>query len=118
QFSLGACFMDTDPLRSVHTSNLPALFDQLGISLIVSTYQAGKAIVVRNDKGARNTHSRTFAKPMGLAADNNRLTIGGANTVCEYRNMPAVAEKLEPAGKHHPRSLPGRLLFTRNSDTI
>ena len=38
-------------LRSVHTSNLPELFDQLGISLIVSTYQAGKAIVVRNDNG-------------------------------------------------------------------
>jgi hypothetical protein len=36
-------------LRSVHTSNLPELFDQLGISLIVSTYQAGKAIVVRSD---------------------------------------------------------------------
>ena len=41
----------TADLRSVHTSNLPELFDQLGISLIVSTYQAGKAIVVRNDNG-------------------------------------------------------------------
>jgi len=79
----------TDLLRSVHTSNLPALFDHLGISLIVSTYQAGKAIVVRNDNGALNTHFRTFAKPMGIAADNTRLTIGGANTVWEYRNMPA-----------------------------
>ena len=29
-------------LRSVHTSNLPALFDQLHISLLVTTYQAGK----------------------------------------------------------------------------
>src|SRR6187549_1358655 len=90
----------TVDLHSVHTSNLPALFDQLGISLIVSTYQAGKAIVVCNDNGALNTHFRTFAKPMGIVADQNRLTIGGANTVWEYRNMPAVAKKLEPAGKH------------------
>ena len=41
---------ETADLRSVHTSNLPEIFEQLGISLIVSTYQAGKAIVVRSDK--------------------------------------------------------------------
>ena len=29
-------------LRSVHASSLPALFDQLHISLLVTTYQAGK----------------------------------------------------------------------------
>ena len=51
----------TADLRSVHTSNLPALFDQLRISLIVSTYQAGKVIVVRNDHGRLNTHFRTFS---------------------------------------------------------
>ena len=55
-------------LRSVHTSNLPELFDRLGISLIVSTYQAGKAIVVRSDNGRLNTHFRTFSKPMGRRA--------------------------------------------------
>ena len=84
----------TSDLRSVHTSNLPELFDQLGISLIVSTYQAGKAIVVRSDNGRLNTHFRTFSKPTGIVADPTRLTIGGANTVWEYRNMPALAKKL------------------------
>lgn len=103
-------------LRSVHTSNLPALFDQLRISLIVSTYQAGKAIVVRNDKGTLNTHFRTFSKPMGIVADHNRLTIGGANTVWEYRNMPAVAPKLEPAGKHDACYLPRRVHVTGDID--
>ena len=108
----------TEPsaLRSVHTSNLPALFDQLGISLIVSTYHAGKAIVVRNDNGALNTHFRTFAKPMGIAADHNRLTIGGANTVWEYRNMQAVAPKLEPVGKHDACYLPRRIHVTGDID--
>jgi uncharacterized protein (TIGR03032 family) len=103
-------------LRSVHTANLPALFDQLQISLVVSTYQAGKAIVVRNDNGTLNTHFRTFAKPMGVAADHNRLTIGGANTVWEYRNMPAVAQKLEPAGKHDACYLPRRIHVTGDID--
>jgi uncharacterized protein (TIGR03032 family) len=106
---------ETD-LRSVHTSNLPELFEQLGISLIVSTYQAGKAIVVRNDNGTLNTHFRTFAKPMGIVADQNRLTIGGANTVWEYRNMPAVAKKLEREGKHDACYLPRRIHVTGDID--
>ncbi len=29
---------EAEPLRGVYTSNLPALFDQLRISLVVSTY--------------------------------------------------------------------------------
>ena len=37
------------PLRSVHTSSFPPLMRQLGISLLVTTYQAGKLVIVRED---------------------------------------------------------------------
>jgi uncharacterized protein (TIGR03032 family) len=53
---------------------------------------------------------------MGIVADQNRLTIGGANTVWEYRNMPAVAKKLEPAGKHDACYLPRRIHVTGDID--
>ena len=33
------------PLNSVHTTSLPVMFERLGISLLVSTYQAGKVIL-------------------------------------------------------------------------
>jgi hypothetical protein len=105
--SPAAAAVEPTALRSVHTSNLPALFTQLGISLVVSTYQAGKVILVRADGNALNTHFRTFAKPMGIAVDQHRLTVGGSNTVWDYRNMPAVAHKLEPAGKYDACYLPG-----------
>jgi uncharacterized protein (TIGR03032 family) len=105
-----------DPLRSVHTSNLPTLFDQAGLSLVVSTYQAGKTIVIRNDAGTLNTHFRTFPKPMGMAADGARLTVGGTNTVWEYHNMPAVARKLEPPGRHDACYLPRRIHVTGDID--
>ena len=107
---------DTETLRSVHTSNLPALLEQLGISLVVSTYQAGKVIIVRNDGGKLNTHFRTFSKPMGIAVDNARLTIGGTNTVWYYRNMPAVAQKLDPAGTYDACFLPRRIHVTGDID--
>jgi uncharacterized protein (TIGR03032 family) len=94
------------PLRSVHTSNFPAILDQLGCSLLVTTYQAGKLVVVRSDGGVINTHFRAFNKPMGMAVGHGRLAIGTAVDVWEFRNVPAVAAKLEPSGKHDACFLP------------
>jgi hypothetical protein len=51
---------DNGALRSVHTSNLPALFDQPDIDVVISTYQARTVIVVRSDEAALNTHSRAL----------------------------------------------------------
>lgn len=95
-----------DLLASEHSSNLPALFGQLGISLLVTTYQAGKLIAVRREGGHLNTHFRAFPKPMGLAADATRFTIGTSQEIREYRNMPAVCTKLEPPDQHDACYIP------------
>jgi uncharacterized protein (TIGR03032 family) len=105
-----------DPLRSVYTTNLAGIFNQLGISLVVSTYQAGKVILVRHDGGAINTHFRTFDKPMGIAADASRLALGSARSVWTLRNMPALARKLEPAGKFDACYLPREIHVTGDID--
>jgi hypothetical protein len=65
-------------LRSIHTSNCPALLHELGISLAGSTYQAGKLVMVRPGGDCLNTHFRGFNKPMGLAVSGDRLAIGTA----------------------------------------
>jgi uncharacterized protein (TIGR03032 family) len=103
-------------LQSVFTTNLPKILARLNISLVVSTYQAGKVILIRNDQGTINTHFRNFDKPMGIASDYARLTVGGANTVWYYRNMPAVAAKLEPQGKHDACYLPRQIHVTGDID--
>jgi uncharacterized protein (TIGR03032 family) len=94
------------PLRSVHTTNFPAILDHLGCSLLVTTYQAGKLVIVRSDGGVVNTHFRAFNKPMGMAVGQGRLAIGTAVDVWEFRNVPAVAARLEPKGKHDACYLP------------
>ena len=58
---------DPGPLRAVHTPNFPALLRQLGASLLVTTYQAGKLVMVRDEGDHLNTHFRAFQAPMGLA---------------------------------------------------
>ena len=105
-------------LRSVYTNTLGEIFAQLGISLVISTYQAGKVILVRYDSESKtiNTHFRNFDKPMGMAVNGPRLTIGGQKSVSYLRNMPAVARKLEPLGKHDACYLPREIHITGDID--
>src|SRR5262245_48521927 len=97
-----------EPLRAVFSEGLPELLRELGVSLLVSTYQAGKLVIVREQQGAVNTHFRSFLRPMGLtvgpAAD--RLAVGAAIQVWEFRDVPDVAARLEPEGTHDACFLP------------
>ncbi|MEM9482226.1 MAG: TIGR03032 family protein [Cyanobacteria bacterium P01_F01_bin.116] len=105
------------PLRSIHTNNFPALLNHLGISLVVSTYQAGKVVLVRADGNTLNTHFRIFQKPMGLATDHTgRMAIGTSAHIWELRNVPAAAAKLEPVGKHDACFLPRNIHVTGDID--
>ena len=92
-----------DPLRSVHTTTFPQLLAQLKASLLVTTYQAGKLVVLRNDGGVLNTHFRNLNKPMGLAISGGRLAIGCSVDIWEFHNVPAVGAKLD-ASADYPTS--------------
>src|SRR5262245_28877911 len=107
---------DPGPLRAAHTANFPALLRQLGASLLVTTYQAGKLVVVRDEGDHLNTHYRAFPSPMGLAlADGGaRLAIGTTVQVWEFRDVPSVARRLEPAGRHDACFLPRSSHVTGN----
>jgi uncharacterized protein (TIGR03032 family) len=97
-----------ESFTSSHTSNFPALLHELGISLLVSTYQAGKLILVRAQGEELNTHFRNFFSPMGVVydPDSGRLAIGAKHEVWEFRNQPDVAPKLEPKGECDAAFLP------------
>lgn len=81
-------------MHSVHTPSFPGILAALRASVIVSTYQAGKMILLRNENGTLNTHFRNFHQPMGMALQNGRLAIGAQHEIWEFRNTPAVANRL------------------------
>jgi uncharacterized protein (TIGR03032 family) len=107
---------DSPSLRSIHTTNLPQLLKQLGISLVVSTYQAGKLIIVRADQDKINTHFRVFNKPMGVTATTEKMAIGTAFQIWELRNTPAVCPKLDPPHLHDACYLPRKNHITGDID--
>ena len=100
------------PLRSVHTTTFPELLKQLGITIAVTTYQAGKLLFLREDSGKLNTHFRAFRRPMGLAVTRGRIAVGTSTEVWDFHDVPAVAAQLEPADRHDACYLPRSAHFT------
>src|SRR4051794_11656924 len=83
-----------------------ALLHELGASLLVSTYQANKLLVVRATGGGLSTLVRTFERPMGLAVDARRMALGTRDRVWLLRDAPDIAPRVEPAGQHDACFLP------------
>ena len=104
------------PLRSIHTNTFVQVLQQLGISLVVSTYQAGKLIVMRADGEAVNTHFRQFQKPMGVAAMSDRLAVGTGAAIWDLRNIPDAAARIAPPGKHDACYIPRDISITGDID--
>jgi uncharacterized protein (TIGR03032 family) len=110
---------DPGPLAAAHSPNFPALLRQLKASLLVTTYQAGRLVMVRDEGSHLNTHYRCFQAPMGLALANggSRLAIGTSTQVWDFRDVPSVAHRLEsgPGGlKHDACFLPRSNHYTGN----
>ena len=98
---------DTEaPLRSVHTSNLPQILEQGNLSVLVTTYQAGKLVVLRNDRGVLNTHFRNFFQNRwDLAVGGGKLAVGCNVDIWEFHNVPAVCKKLDDSDEYQGMSV-------------
>ena len=89
-----------EELASVHTNGFTELLKHFGISLAISTYQAGRLILAREDEGKTNTHFRQFHKPMGMVATADRLTLGTAAQIWDFRNVPDAAGRIQSEKQH------------------
>jgi len=105
-----------ETLHSQHTTTFPQLLTQANASLVVSTYQAGKLILLRANNESLNTHFVNLPKPMGVAFQNGRLSVGSGANVIDYFNMANVGAKVEPVNTHDGAFLPRRTHVTGDID--
>jgi uncharacterized protein (TIGR03032 family) len=83
---------------SQSTDSFRQLLHQAQASLLISTYQAGQLVLVRPQGESVNTHFMGFGRPMGMAWKPGELAVGDASRIVTYRNLPAVAKRLDDAG--------------------
>src|SRR5438067_5463553 len=90
----------TREVRHEYTRTLPPLLSQLGVSLLVSTYQAGKVVAVAVAQGELTLSYHNFERAMGLAVKPDCIAVGARAQVWFLRSAPDLAAVVEPAGRH------------------
>jgi uncharacterized protein (TIGR03032 family) len=91
------------PTREIHheyTRSLPPLLSQLGVSLLVSTYQAGKIVAVGVAAGELTLSYHNFERAMGLAVTPDGIAVGARAQIWFLHAAPDLAARVEPAGRY------------------
>src|SRR5262245_40128367 len=96
-------------VRHEYTHSLPPLLSQLGISLLVSTYQAGKVVAVGVAAGELTLAYHNFERAMGMAVTPDGLAVAARAQVWFLHAAPDLAARVEPVGRHDA------LFLTRSS---
>src|SRR4051812_38120824 len=90
----------TREVRHEYTRSLPPLLSQLAVSLLVSTYQAGKVVAVGVEQGELTLSYHNFERAMGLAVKPDCIAVGARAQVWFLKSAPDLAAQIEPAGRH------------------
>lgn len=91
------------PCREVkyeHSLNLAPILNRFGVSLLVSTYQAGKLGVIGADGESLIFSFHNFERTMGVAVRADRIAVGTTGQVWFLRSTPEIAARIEPVGHH------------------
>jgi uncharacterized protein (TIGR03032 family) len=90
----------TREVRHEYTRLLPPLLSQLGVALLVSTYQAGKVVAVGVESGELALSYHNFERAMGLAVKPDAIAVAARAQVWFLQAAPELATRVEPAGRH------------------
>lgn len=99
----------TNRLREVryeHSPQLPSILERLQVSLMVSTYQAGKLLVLGAHDGQLQVSFSDFDQPMGVAAATQGLAVGSRRDVHYFRAAHEMAMNIAPRGSYRACYVP------------
>ena len=91
---------ETREVRHEYSRNWGPILRHLRASLLVSTYQAGKLVVVSpsRDREAVALSYRNFEKAMGIAVAPRTIAVGSKSQIWTLRDAPDIAARIEPPG--------------------
>jgi uncharacterized protein (TIGR03032 family) len=98
--------------RFRHTQSFTDVLRQLGCTLLVSTYQAGKLIAIGAHGDGLRFSLHQFDQAMGVAANRNTIAVGARGQLWFLRDNSRIAPLIEPAGTYDSCYLPRTVSIT------
>jgi len=85
-------------------------------TIIMSTYQTGKIMIIGQYDGQLDIRYKNFPRPMGMYAHKNLIWAGLGHGIWQFRNYPSAAVKVDEKKKYTACYLPGNIHFTADID--
>ena len=106
------------PFSASYSAQLPELLLSLNCSLVLSTYQAGKVVMLSPaNENSITVLPRSFVKPMGIALDGDKMAIATKNEVIKLSNSKELAEYYpNQPGKYDDFYVPRATYYTGSVD--
>ena len=81
------------PFSASYTPQIPELLNQLKCTIALSTYQAGKIVLIspHPDNERLITLPRTFQKPMGISIQEDRMVVSTKDEIITFQNSKELA---------------------------
>jgi uncharacterized protein (TIGR03032 family) len=95
-----------------HTGNLASLLQQLSVSILVSTYQAGKVLAIGQHQGNLQIRFHHFEQAMGMARTPTGIAIGSKRQIWFLSAARDMARRVQPEGTYDCAFLARHAHFT------
>jgi hypothetical protein len=82
------------------SQSLPALLEQLGLSVLLSAYQAGRVVSVGSHRGERRLGFAHFDQAMGLMRTASGVAVGSKDAIWTLPANREIASRIKPEGEH------------------
>lgn len=99
-----------------YSVNIAELLKRLHATIVMSTYQSGKLMLMGQHKGEFDIRYKTFPRPMGMFARSGRLWAGLGHGIYQFANFSAVAPTLGEEAHFDACYLPQNIHFTGDVD--
>ncbi|REK15849.1 MAG: TIGR03032 family protein [Planctomycetota bacterium] len=101
-------------LRYRHSSQFSGIIEDLEVSLLISTYQAGKLVAVGTTPAGLHISLHNFEQAMGLAVHPRQLAVGSRGVIWFLQSASEFAPRLDPPSTYDACYLARKSFITGN----
>ncbi len=83
-----------------HSTSLPALLERLELSVLLSTYQAGRVVSIGSHQGQLRLGFSRFDQAMGLTRTSTGIAVGSRDAIWTLPASREIASRIKPEGEH------------------
>ena len=106
----------TQQIDFTYSQNIVEFLAKSKISILLSTYQTDKIMIIGQENNEFDIRSKDFPRPMGMTFHKGKLYAGLGHGIYQFGNFSSVAKGLEEGNRYDACYMPQNIHFTADID--